>query len=169
MIGYRLSVAKEPFRSQLTMVEKMMDPNLISYYTIDYAIPSIITIENRYQISFCNQISFMLDAHWLKVIKMNQRATTLQILILKIPNLPPSLLVATQVPSLPSTSPYFWNTDVVVHFSVAKEKVALSFKKVEYFSSSSSRHHWPPLGIQLVSKLTANLHILKYKYHSFVA
>ena len=29
-----------------------MDPNIIDYYTINCAIPSIITIENRYQIGF---------------------------------------------------------------------------------------------------------------------
>ena len=30
----------------------MMDPNIIDYYLINCAIPSIITIENRYQIDF---------------------------------------------------------------------------------------------------------------------
>ena len=34
------------------MIEKMMDPNIIDYYIINCAIPSIITIENRYQIDF---------------------------------------------------------------------------------------------------------------------
>ena len=32
----------------------MMDPNSIDYYIIDCAIPSISTIENRYQIEFGN-------------------------------------------------------------------------------------------------------------------
>mgnify|MGYP001804374394 CR=1 FL=1 len=32
----------------------MMDPNSIDYYIIDCAIPSIITIEKRYQIDFGN-------------------------------------------------------------------------------------------------------------------
>ena len=34
------------------MIEKMMDPKIIDYYIINCAIPSIITIENRYQIDF---------------------------------------------------------------------------------------------------------------------
>ena len=34
------------------MIEKMMNPNIIDYYIINFAIPSIITIENRYQIDF---------------------------------------------------------------------------------------------------------------------
>ena len=34
------------------MIERMMDPNIIDYYMISCAIPSIITIENRYQIDF---------------------------------------------------------------------------------------------------------------------
>ena len=34
------------------MIEKMMDPNIIDYYIINCAIPSIITIKNRYQIDF---------------------------------------------------------------------------------------------------------------------
>ena len=29
-----------------------MDPNIIDYYTINFARPPIITIENRYQIDF---------------------------------------------------------------------------------------------------------------------
>ena len=37
-----------------------MDPNIIDYYIINCAIPSIITIENRYQIDFgkpeCNVV-----------------------------------------------------------------------------------------------------------------
>ena len=33
-------------------MEKMIDPNIIDYYIINCAIPSIITIENRYQIDF---------------------------------------------------------------------------------------------------------------------
>ena len=36
----------------LNMIEKMMYPNIIDYYIINCAIPSIITIENRYQIDF---------------------------------------------------------------------------------------------------------------------
>ena len=34
------------------MMEKMMDPNIIDYYMINCAIPSITTIENLYQIDF---------------------------------------------------------------------------------------------------------------------
>ena len=34
------------------MIEKMIDHNIIDYYIINWAIPSIITIENRYQIDF---------------------------------------------------------------------------------------------------------------------
>ena len=34
------------------MIEKMMDPNIIDNYTINCAITTIITIENRYQIDF---------------------------------------------------------------------------------------------------------------------
>ena len=33
-------------------MEKVMDPNIINYYITNCAIPSIITIENRYQIDF---------------------------------------------------------------------------------------------------------------------
>ena len=48
----------------LNMIEKMMDPNIIDYYIINCAIPSIITIENRYQIDFskpaCNITSITL-------------------------------------------------------------------------------------------------------------
>ena len=36
----------------LNMIEKMMDTNIIDYYIINCAIPSIITIENCYQIDF---------------------------------------------------------------------------------------------------------------------
>ena len=39
-------------KKSLNMIEKMMDPNIIDYYIIDCAIPSIITIENGYQIDF---------------------------------------------------------------------------------------------------------------------
>ena len=39
-------------KKSLNMIEKMMDPNIIDYYIINCAIPSIITIENRYQIDF---------------------------------------------------------------------------------------------------------------------
>ena len=38
-------------KKSLNMIEKM-DPNIIDYYIINCAIPSIITIENRYQIDF---------------------------------------------------------------------------------------------------------------------
>ena len=34
------------------MIEKMMDLNIIDYYIINCAIPSIITIEKHYQIDF---------------------------------------------------------------------------------------------------------------------
>ena len=34
------------------MIEKMMDP-IFDYYIINCTIPSIVTIENRYQIDFC--------------------------------------------------------------------------------------------------------------------
>ena len=44
----RLLMAKK----SLNMIEKMMDPNIIDYYIINCAIPSIITIENHYQIDF---------------------------------------------------------------------------------------------------------------------
>ena len=39
-------------KKSLTMIEKMMDPNIIDYYIINCAIPSIIAIEYRYQINF---------------------------------------------------------------------------------------------------------------------
>ena len=39
-------------KKSLNMIEKMMDSNIIDYYIINCAIPSIITIENRYQIDF---------------------------------------------------------------------------------------------------------------------
>ena len=39
-------------KKSLNMIEKMMDANIIDYYIIDCAIPSIITIENCYQIDF---------------------------------------------------------------------------------------------------------------------
>ena len=39
-------------KKSLNMMEKMMDPNIIDYYIINCAIPSIITIENCYQIDF---------------------------------------------------------------------------------------------------------------------
>ena len=39
-------------KKSLNMMEKMMDPNKIDYYIINCAIPSINTIENRYQIDF---------------------------------------------------------------------------------------------------------------------
>ena len=36
----------------LNIIEKMVDPNIIDYYIFNCAIPSVITIENRYQIDF---------------------------------------------------------------------------------------------------------------------
>ena len=39
-------------KKSLNMIEKMMDSNIIDYYIINCAIPSIITIENCYQIDF---------------------------------------------------------------------------------------------------------------------
>ena len=39
-------------KKSLNIIEKMMDPNIIDYYIIKCAIPSIITIENRNQIDF---------------------------------------------------------------------------------------------------------------------
>ena len=39
-------------KKSLNMTEKMMDPNIIDYYIVNRAIPSIITIENRYKIDF---------------------------------------------------------------------------------------------------------------------
>ena len=39
-------------KKSLNMMEKIMDPNIIDYYIINCAIPSIITTEYRYQINF---------------------------------------------------------------------------------------------------------------------
>ena len=39
-------------KRSLNIMEKMMDPNIIDYYVINFEIPSIITIENRCQIDF---------------------------------------------------------------------------------------------------------------------
>ena len=39
-------------KESLKMTEKMMDPNIIDYDIINYAIPSIIAIKN------CDQINF---------------------------------------------------------------------------------------------------------------
>ena len=39
-------------KKSLNMIGKMMDPNIIDYYIINFTIPSIITIENRYQVNF---------------------------------------------------------------------------------------------------------------------
>ena len=39
-------------KKSLNIIEKMMDPNIIDYYIINCAIPSIITIKNCYQIDF---------------------------------------------------------------------------------------------------------------------
>ena len=39
-------------KKSLNMMEKKMDPNIIDYYIINCAIPSIVTIENLYQIDF---------------------------------------------------------------------------------------------------------------------
>ena len=57
-------------KKSLNMIEKMMDPNIIDYYIINCAIPSIITIENRYQIDFgkpgCELLVIRRAAHSLK-------------------------------------------------------------------------------------------------------
>ena len=42
-------------------MEKMIDPNIIDYYIINCAIPSIITIENRYQIDFGKPVTKMVS------------------------------------------------------------------------------------------------------------
>ena len=39
-------------KKSLNMIEKMMDTNIIDCCIINCAMPSIITIENRYQIDF---------------------------------------------------------------------------------------------------------------------
>ena len=58
-------------KKSLNMMEKKMDPNIIDYYIINCAIPSIITIENRYQIDFGKPgykpiliESTLLVSHW---------------------------------------------------------------------------------------------------------
>ena len=38
----------------MNMMRKMMDPNLIGNYITDYKIPSLTTIEYRYQLDFGN-------------------------------------------------------------------------------------------------------------------
>ena len=43
-------------------MEKMMDPNIIDYYIINCAIPSIITIENRYQTDFGNPVNWYFQS-----------------------------------------------------------------------------------------------------------
>ena len=48
-------------KKSLNMIEKMMDPNIIDYYIINCAIPSIITIENRYQIDFGKPVTKMVS------------------------------------------------------------------------------------------------------------
>ena len=53
-------------KKSFNMIVKMMDPNIIDYYIINCAIPSIITIENRYKIDFgkpakaCNNCTKLL-------------------------------------------------------------------------------------------------------------
>ena len=39
-------------KKSLNVIEKMMDPNIIDHYIINCAIPSMITVENRYRIDF---------------------------------------------------------------------------------------------------------------------
>ena len=52
-------------KKSLNMMEKMMDPNIIDYYIINCAIPSIVTIENRYQIDFGKpDIWWQTDRNW---------------------------------------------------------------------------------------------------------
>ena len=46
-------------------MEKKMDPNIIDYYIINCAIPSIVTIENRYQVDFGKpDIWWQTDRNW---------------------------------------------------------------------------------------------------------
>ena len=55
-------------KKSLNMIEKMMDPNIIYYYIINCTIPSIITIENRYQIDF-GKPGYHIHVYCLKIIK----------------------------------------------------------------------------------------------------
>ena len=54
-----ISLAKK----SLNIIEKIMDPNIIDYYIINYAIPSIITIENHYQIDFGKPVPIPHSEH----------------------------------------------------------------------------------------------------------
>ena len=45
------------------MMGKMVDPNIIDYYIINCAIPSIITIQNRYQIDLGKPAHGVLTLH----------------------------------------------------------------------------------------------------------
>ena len=61
------------------MMEKMMNLNIIDYYIINCAIPSIITIGNSYQICFCKpeylfQSMFSHHVSSVKKIKLCQQA-----------------------------------------------------------------------------------------------
>ena len=47
-------------KKSLNKIEKMMDPNIIDYYIINCAIPSIITIENCYQINFGKPVWYFI-------------------------------------------------------------------------------------------------------------
>ena len=49
-------------KKSLNMIEKMMDPNIIDYYIINCAIPSIITIKNRYQMDFGKPVKGQLPS-----------------------------------------------------------------------------------------------------------
>ena len=51
----------------LTMKEKLMDPKLFDYDVIDYAIPSKITIEYRYQTDFGNSECHQVDAEMFSI------------------------------------------------------------------------------------------------------
>ena len=55
-------------KKSLNMIEKMMDPNIIDYYIINYLIPSIMKIENRYRINFGKPVNKVLIA-FLRVPK----------------------------------------------------------------------------------------------------
>ena len=58
---------------------KMMDPNLIGYYIIDYAVPSKITTEYHYQINFGNRNARLhisssfnfLSSEWTCTVSVN--------------------------------------------------------------------------------------------------
>ena len=56
------------------MMGKMMDANMIDYYIINCAIPSIITIENCYQIDFGKPVVDHIDVFefflifWVRIL-----------------------------------------------------------------------------------------------------